>query len=255
MKSITHNRHQEDFWDKIALRRTAEGERSDNFPSKKEREKFFRFLRPRKNSLVLEIGAGTGSYTLPLLAKGCFIHATEISAKSLGWLKELAKAKGVLKRLTIEKTSFEDPKNTAKHSSKFDKALMIAVIHHFDPKKRKEIFQNIVTSLKKGGEVIAMEPNPFNPFYYCLYFYRWLFNKQGVNRWSTETGMLYTHVFNLRRLFARCELTEIEVKRYAFFPSAAGKYFPVLLAVNDFLVRIPILKEFCAFIWIKGKRA
>lgn len=255
MKQKTHNNQQEIFWDKIAIKRDREGNQSPEYPALKEMKEFFQFFGARKTDRILEVGCGTGRYTLPLLQKGCAVHATEISAKSLVSLRRRAKELGIAKKLSVKKDALEDPKKSKVHAGKFNKALMVAVIHHFDPSKREQIFCNIVGSLKKGGEVTALEPNPLNPFYYCLYFYRWLFNKRGVNRWSTETGMLFTNIINLRRLYAQAGLQQIEVKRYAFFPSAAGKYFPIFLKINDFITNTPLLKEFSAYIWVKGRKA
>lgn len=252
MNKISHNRLQESFWDKIALKRDNEGYRSPDYPAMKEMREFFKFFGAQKNDHILEVGCGTGRYTLPLLQKGCFVHGTEISGKSLSSLRKQAKTLGVSNKLTVKKDTLEDPKKSQIYIGKFNKALMVAVIHHFDPRKRKQIFQNITNSLKKSGSVTALEPNPLNPFYYCLYFYRWLFNKQNVNRWSTETGMLYTNIFNLKRLYTQAGLKKIEVKRYAFLPSASGRYLPFLLILNDIITNTPLLKEFSAYIWIKG---
>ncbi|MEK7064528.1 MAG: class I SAM-dependent methyltransferase [Patescibacteria group bacterium] len=254
MRRKTHNYQQEIFWDKIATKRDNEGYRSPEYPALKEMKDFFQFFGARKNDRILEVGCGTGRYTLPLLQKGCAVHGTEISAGSLKSLQKQAKDLGVQKKLTVKKDALEDPKKSQTYAGKFNKALMVAVIHHFDPAKRGQIFENIVNSLKKGGEVTALEPNPLNPFYYCLYFYRWLFNKQGVNRWSTETGMLFTNIINLKRLYAQAGLKQIEIKRYAFFPSAAGRYFPVFLKINDYITNTPFLREFSAYIWIKGRK-
>lgn len=254
VNKISHNRLQENFWDKIALKRDNEDYRFPDYPAMKEMREFFKFFGAQKNDHILEVGCGTGRYTLPLLQRGCSIHGTEISAKSLKSLKKQAMILGVEDRLTVKKDTLEDPNKSRIYANKFNKALMVAVIHHFDPKKRKQIFQNIVNSLKDGGSVTSLEPNPLNPFYYCLYFYRWLFNRQNVNRWSTETGMLYTNIFNLKKLYTQAGLKNIKVKRYAFFPSASGRYLSALLILNDIITNTPILKEFSAYIWIKGRK-
>src|SRR3989339_885119 len=253
MRQKSHNKIQSTYWDKIALKRERElSQQKTSWPAIKEMEEFFEFLNPQKNDRILEIGCGTGRYTMPLLQLGCKVHGTEISALSLRMLRKLAKAEHLERNLSLEATDFENPKKCQVHFNKYSKALMVAVIHHFDPPKRNTIMKNIVSSLKKGGSLTSLEPNPLNPFYYFLYFWRFLLNKQGVNRWSTETGMLYTNIFNLKRLYRRMGLVDIQVKRYAFFPSAFGKYFPPILLINDIITRTPILKEFSAYIWIKG---
>jgi 2-polyprenyl-3-methyl-5-hydroxy-6-metoxy-1,4-benzoquinol methylase len=249
-KQSNHDQIQADHWDKIARSRYQDVKTT--VPAQKEMVEFFHFLDLKNNSKILEIGCGTGRYTLPLLKNNHQITATDLSSSSLEVLKNHAIKNKVNNNLTLEKNNFEDEKKTEKYIKQFDLAMMIAVIHHFHPKKRKIIFKNIVNSIKSNGQVVALEPNPLNPFYYLLYFWRWLNNSSNVNRWQTEKGMLFTNAQNLKKLFQESGLNNITIRRYAFLPSKSGNYFPLLLSLNDFIVKIPLLKEFSAFIWIKG---
>jgi len=203
MGQLIHDKTQEEYWDKIAGKRRFSKQREIPYPAIKEMEEFFGFvgIKPGKKLRILEIGCGTGRYTLPLLKRGHCVLGTELSRESLDLLKERARKEGVLKNLRVEQNSFENKKLCQKYFGKFDLVLMVAVIHHFDHQKREKIFKNIVHSVKKGGWVVALEPNPLNPLYYLLYFWRWFRNAQNVNRWATEKGMLFTNTFNLKRLF------------------------------------------------------
>lgn len=248
-----HNLIQQKYWDTVATSLEVSKDDVLSFPALRERERFFEFVGFRKDDAILEIGCGTGKYTLSLLRLGCKVYATDISNKSLEVLRKSAKEEKLNGNLTIEKNSFEKEKDCQKYFNRFDFVICVGVIHHFDPHKRKRIFANIVRSTKIGGEVVAMEPNPLNPLYYFLYFWRTLANIKGKNRWYTEKGFLKTSSFSLKNLFTNAGLQEIEIKRYAWFPSKFGNWLPLVLKLNDMLNKLPILKEMSAFIWIKGK--
>lgn len=249
-----HNQFQRRHWDKIAKNIPILEWKQIPYPAIKEMEEFFDFMALKEKSHILEIGCGRGRYTLPLLKRGHRILGTDLSKKSLYVLKTCAKKENLAARLQVEQNSFENESRCRKYFGKFDLALMVAVIHHFDPQKREKIFTNIVRCLKKGGWAVALEPNPLNIFYYFLYFWRFLINEQNVNRWATEKGMLFTSSLNLKYLFKRAGLKDIQTRGYAFLPSSFGKRFPPVLTFNDFLVKLPLIKELAAFIWIKGKK-
>lgn len=254
MTRLAHNTLQEKYWDKVATKTHFLGREELPYPARKEEKEFFEFMDMTRKLHILEIGCGTGRYTLPLLRKGHYVAATDVSSESLELLKKQALMEGLSKNLRVEKNNFEEEKLCQKYFGKFDLALMVGVIHHFDPQKREKIFKNVVLSVKTGGQVVALEPNPLNPFFYLLYFFNWLGNIQDVHRWTTEKGMLYTSVFNLRRLFQKFGLERIQIKRYALLPSILGGRFTFVLFFNDLLLKIPMIKEFSLFIWIKGKK-
>lgn len=256
MKKPSHDLTQAEHYDKVAEQRlVADLEKQATYAAARELKRFLNFLALKKKSSILEIGCGTGGMTIPLLRQGHKVVGTEVSGKSLKALWEFAKKERVDKNLLTLKTDFVNEKTAQKYKNKFDTALFVGVIHHLDPENLKKIFTNVVGAVKKGGLVVAFEPNPLNPFYYPWYLWREIKNTPNVSRWQTEKGMLTTtNIWSLKGLFKKTGLKEIQVQRDAFLPNRFGNKFPLIFSLNDFLIKIPIIKEMSAFIWIKGRK-
>lgn len=247
MRKSRQEEIQEKYWNKVAR---IFSEINLPFSARFEQEEFFKFLSLPKGTKALEIGCGTGRWTLPLLRRGIKITATEISSKSLDKVRTQAKEEKLLKNLVLIKTNFEE----GGYKGEFDAAFCFGVIHHFDPAKKEAIVGNICKALKKNGVLVSLEPNPLNPLFYLLYLWRWLTDKQGKNRWETEKGFLKSRAENLRKLYQRNGLSDIEIKRFALIPTKYSDKFEWVVKLNEFLLRLPLIQSFSAYIWIKGKK-
>jgi ubiquinone/menaquinone biosynthesis C-methylase UbiE len=73
---------------------------------------------------VLDVGAGTGNLTTKFLARGCHVHAADVSALSLDYLKRKAPHGATLRTslITDEKLPFAD--------RSFDVVATYSVLHH-----------------------------------------------------------------------------------------------------------------------------
>jgi SAM-dependent methyltransferase len=248
-KTAGHDELQAEHWDRFAGRLPSV---NLSYPAILERESFFEFAGLGEKALtILEIGCGTGRYTLALLERGHRVIATDVSQKSLDCLRDSAAARGLVEHLSLERNSFEEAEACQKYFNEVDLVLCVNVIHHFHPQKREQIFSNMVKSVKKGGAVVAMEPNPLNPFYYPLFSWNEITNAD-TDRWATDKGILRTSLPSLRRLFQGAGLAEIQFRRYALFPSRFGVRFRFILGLNEFLLKLPLIKNMSLFTWIKG---
>lgn len=250
-KTIEHNTLQAEHFDRFA-------DRVDriylSYPAIVEREKFFEFAGLKKGATVLEIGCGTGRYTLALLERGHKVSGTDVSQKSLESLKGFAAQKGLDKNLFLEKNSFGKEEQCKKYFDKFDLVLCVNVIHHFDPEKRDQIFANMVKAVKRGGSVIAMEPNPLNPLYYLMFLWNEMTNAD-TDRWVTDKGIIRTNLPSLKHLFKSAGLANIQFRRYALLPSRFAVRFRFVLGLNKFLLKLPLIRSMSLFTWIKGEKA
>lgn len=238
---------QSEFWDEKSSTETFE---ELDWVGIKEQNDFFKFADLPGKLTVLEIGAGTGKWTIPLLKKGFAVTATDISRKSLRVLKDKAQSFGLDGKLTVLVDNFEKES----FREKFDAVFCFGVIHHLDPKKRNLIISNIIRSVKKGGRIYILEPNPLNPLYFLLYLERWILNKKGVNRWSTENGFLRSFIWKLKHDLKNSGLKRVESRWYSYLPSRFANYCPLVLRFNEQMNKIPLVRLFSAFIWLKGDK-
>lgn len=246
-KLSAHERQQANFWDQKSK---IEDFKNIDWPGIKEMEDFFKFADLGERLKILEIGGGTGRWTIPLLKKGHEVTSTEISQNSFKVLKEKVKKLKIKNKPALVLSNFEEPI----FEKRFDVACCFGVIHHFDPKKREKIIENIIAALKDEGKILIIEPNPLNILFYFHYFWRWLMNMQNVNRWRTEKYFLGSTVWHLIKILQKSGIREIEVTGYGFLPTRFARFFPPVLEFNRFMNFLPIINSFSAFIWIKGTK-
>lgn len=183
-------------------------------PAEIERNKFFEFAGFKPYDVIWDFGCGEGRYTKALENMPCKVYATD---KDFG----------------------EPP------TKQVDKVLLACVLHYNEDKSW--ILFEAWQQLKPGGHIVIIEPNPFNPFFYCLYFWRWLIRSKCPRRWHNEKYM--SMETELKSMLATAGFKNIQTKKYAWFPSKFG-----WLRLNEWLNRMPILNIMNAFNWVRGKK-
>lgn len=113
-------------------------------------------LRPLQK--ILEVGCGMGRYTLPLLARGFDLTATDLSPILLERLQSAA-AEPNLPLIACDVATIAD------HTSEmFDRAIGFFTLHHMHD--LETIFRGIAKVLKPGALIAFCEPVSYNPLYY-----------------------------------------------------------------------------------------
>ncbi len=211
-----------------------------------EFEKFFSFLHVPTGSSVIELGCGYGRFVLQLLARGYTVTGVDISKESLDVLKESAEKNKLDDRLTLVENDFSKPI----FKNKFEAAYCISTFHLLagEEEDRIAIFSNLIKSVKPGGVVLVIEPNPLNPLYYPFY----LFSDQVS--WELEKTFLKSNEVNLRRIYKQLKLKNITVSYFGFLPNRFMNYIPVVSYLNNFMNNIPFLNKFSSFIYIRGEK-
>lgn len=113
---------------------------------------------PSRDSVVLEVGCGTGAFSAHLSTYYNKLNAIDISTKSI----KFAKA-----RYPRVKFKVMDAEKMSYSSSKFDLVILSGILHHFP--NRKKLLWEVYRVLKPGGKVFAYDPNGSNPF---MWLYR-----------------------------------------------------------------------------------
>lgn len=156
---------------------------------------------------ILEYGCGTGR-NLPFLKKyfpDSKIYAYDISQKSISIAKEQNPDVNFFGRETIEK-----------QKQAYDLIFMANVLHHVVPEERHIVFSQVYASLKKGGEALIFEHNPYNPL-----------TVHAVNTCPFDEGVI---LLKPKEILARAERSGFTIiqKRYSlFFPAALQKFSPL----------------------------
>lgn len=182
-------------------------------PAEIEKDKFFEFAGFKKGDFVWDFGCGEGRFSWSLNGMGCHWYGTDM------------------------KTYNTPPKE------KVDKFLLSCVLH-YNPDKLP-ILKTAYDSLKEGGQIVIIEPNPLNTFFYCLYFWRWLKRSKCPRRWINERYM--STQLELEYMLFNMKFRKIEVMKYAWLPSKFG-----LFKLNEALNRIPFINWFNAFNWVRA---
>lgn len=175
----------------------------NSFAGRREFEVFLETLNLPFGSRLLEMGCGTGRYTLPLLERGYSVDGVDISEKSLDVLHRSYNANrhggwGELR------TVAQLPER-----GEFDGVVCVNLLHHLeDPAKSVKIFVNL---LRAGGVLLVFEPNPLCVFWHFYFLYRRI--------WQLEKGILKTSKNRLRQMFIDAGLKEITDLGYGLVPT------------------------------------
>lgn len=112
--------------------------------------------------------------------------------------------------------------------------------------ERIKILGNLVKSVKPGGTVLLIEPNPLNPFYYPFYWF-----SREVS-WEVERHFIKSAEGNLRKILKNLGLEKIQVNYVGFLPLRLIEVFPPIKFINMLFNKIPLVNKFSSFIYIKG---
>lgn len=104
----------------------------------------------KSSPLVLDLGAGDGTATIPFLEKGARVLAVDISEKQLSQLREKCKQYGSL--LNARR---DEMLNVLKEGGKFDVIVMNSVLHHIPD--YLEVVNLAMRSLSENGVFMSFQ--------------------------------------------------------------------------------------------------
>ncbi len=136
---------------------------------------FEELAQPKIGETALDMGCGTGEFSVKLLEYGLLVTGIDISQKSITLCQERYKQKNLSFRVgDIEHTQLPD--------NSVDIIFFGGVLHHFP--HREKAFQEAHRILKKGGRVFAFDPHYYN---LIIWTYRELL---GITTQKTENEVL-----------------------------------------------------------------
>jgi SAM-dependent methyltransferase len=105
-----------------------------------------------KPSKIIDLGCGTGNYSIYFAKKGYEVTGIDISPTAIAFAKEKANEVNV-KCNFIVADILGDLDNI---STKFDFAYDWEVLHHISPENRRKYIENVYKILNKGGKYLSV---------------------------------------------------------------------------------------------------
>jgi 2-polyprenyl-3-methyl-5-hydroxy-6-metoxy-1,4-benzoquinol methylase len=232
---------QQKHFDEFSLALGAEADAFD-FHSRRLFDYFMKIAQPESRESILELGCGTGRYTLHLLRKRLRVLALDLSGECLEILRTKAIKNGVDEHLELRKCSIED----VPAEPEFDLVFGIHILHHCH-----DIGQTVSLAgqrVRPGGRAVFLEPNPFNPYWYPYIWFR------KTRQWHIEKGMLNCRPRRLVAAFRHAGFEDIRLHTYGIVPIPLINRFRALAKIEDVLNTLPGFRWISAVQIIIGRK-
>ena len=169
---------------------------------------------------ILEVGAGLGRFSLPLLSQGYALTCLDLSKKMLDRLS--AQANDLPLKIAV--IDIADAENY--FQEKFDRIIGFFTLHHLHD--LEACFRNVSRIAAPGGLVAFCEPVAYNPLYYI----QMAITKKMT--WRGDGGIVRMRAGRVLPAMERAGFQETGCISYGFFPpfltnTAAGKWWEDLL--------------------------
>lgn len=257
-----HEMHFHDEWalsvavEEIDARAPFEGGTSPEY------ESAMKALGDMRNKSILNIGSGLGEEAVYMALKGAKVTAIDLSPEMVSMTRRLAKVYKVRNIryfvMDAEKLEFKD--------QTFDGVLGCAVLHHGNIKK---MIKQTSRVLKKGGTAVFVEPLKYNP---VINIYRKMatsvrtedehpLGKEDIDLISRYFSKTQTREFQFFTLIIFVWFYFIERlhpnnarywKKIVWEKDKYEKYFKLLLAIDNILLKLSFLRKYCWVVVIKS---
>jgi len=170
-------------------------------------DELVRFARLSPDDAVLEVGAGMGRYTIPLLRRGYHVEALDLSATLLERLVRYGGADAGLRGLHA--ADIASPPSELE--GRFDLVVGLFTLHHLHD--LESCFRGIRRVLRRdGGRIAFLEPNPLNPLFYVQ-----IVVTPGMT-WNGDGGIVRMRPDRVFRALAGAGFGRFRHERFGFFP-------------------------------------
>ena len=191
--------------------------------------------------LVLDVGCGTATYTLPLarLTEATII-GIDVTPETLTEGRKVIPGNVRLAGADAVRLPFAD--------GTFDAVVGNAVLHHL-PLERA--VPELIRTLKPGGKLCFAEPNLVNPHLFVA------LNVPGLRRLSGATPDETAFVrWPLRRALGSLGLTHVDVQPFDFmYPGVPAGWIGAVEALGRILEATPGVREIAGSLLIRGQKA
>ncbi len=191
---------------------------------------------------VVECGAGTGLYTLPLAEAGYSMKAVDLSTSSLSELTDAAARAGVGHRVECLAGDFRTVVPSI--TEPVDVVTFIKVLHHFpDHEAISDAIEAAWSALRPGGRIVLFEPNGTSPMWPIVFAIR------GRKVWRAERNTFLIHAGFFDRAFDRLRGARVTRGWRYLIPGTIATRAPMLDRIDRALVGVAGLRALSANLW------
>lgn len=114
-------------------------------------EKVLEYLGDLQGKTIMDIGAGSGYFSVKLAAKGARVIAADVSDEFQAYLKKRIEENN-LKNIELRKIPYDSP---SLQDAEVDMVLIVNTYHHID--NRAEYFAKVKKGTKASGELVVID--------------------------------------------------------------------------------------------------
>ncbi|MCD6068094.1 MAG: class SAM-dependent methyltransferase [Bacteroidetes bacterium] len=158
-KNMEHKEHQHEnhshsgheFTDKHTVEELAKKFESPERDSMQQPQKIVQYLGDIKGKTLMDIGAGTGYFSVRFADKGANVIAVDVSDEFQNYLKQRIE-KNNIKNIELRKTPYDSP---LLKNGEADIVFIANTYHHIE--NRTDYFSKVKNGLKTTGELIVVD--------------------------------------------------------------------------------------------------
>lgn len=195
---------------------------------------------------ILEVGCGSGRFTLHLVRKGLCVSALDSSVDMLDNLRRVVQELALNPDQLLLRSGDVSEAEALFKRQQFDSIIGFFFLHHLGDIRSG--LKSLSRILRTGGKMIFIEPNRLNPLFLAQIFFC-----QDMT-WKGEKGTFRYGLSGYRHCFEDCGYTEIEIRKFGFFPPQILDKLPSMLQVEKWLEKVPLVKIFLPFLLISAKK-
>ena len=208
--------------------------------------RIIRLLKEPNHLRLLELGCGSGRFTIPLLKKGFIISAIDFSGVQINQLRLSTEEANInLGQLSSYCCNIEDLDKVLRNE-KFDCILAFFLLHHLPD--ISSAFNIMKKFISEHGQLIFIEPNRWCP----LYLLQIAFSKDMS--WRYEKYKYKLALKKIKESLGKAGFASILMERFGLFPPQILDNFPAMLKVEKFIERLNLFNYFLPFLLINAKR-
>ncbi|NOZ95000.1 MAG: class I SAM-dependent methyltransferase [Acidobacteria bacterium] len=181
---------------------------------------------------LLEVGAGLGRHTLPLLERGFTVTALDLSPVMLQRLAGRAAGK------PLTTVACDLARASEALEERFSQAAGFFTLHHMHDLEL--IFRGLAGVLEPGAPVVFCEPNAYNPLFYFQ-----MLVTPGMT-WRGDGGTIRMRRGPVLGAMRRAGFTQLSLARFGLFPPQLTNR-PAGARLEDRLQRLPLPAPIMAF--------